>query len=784
MHGLGVAPAGVAQKEAKYSQEGRIIAVETSLGEDVLLLNRLSGSEGVSRLFSFQLEMLSEKAAIDFTQLIGHCVTVRIRLANGQQRFINGLVKQFVQSGRDNRFAHYDAEIVPWLWFLTLNQTCRIFQHKTVMEIITGLFDHHGIKDYLDQTQGTYERREYCVQYRETDFAFVSRLMEEYGIFYYFKHEPTKHMLVMADASSAHKPCLVQPSARFESMGRVLGEECVTHFEVVQTVRSGAYALTDYNFETPFVALHAEEPTVAKLFNNANAEIFDYPGGYMTKTLGQNVARLRMQQEEVEHIVVRGASTCGGFVPGCHFDLQEHYRKDLNKSYLITEVQHSANCGAAYYTREAEETDTYENEFRCIPYSVPYRPLRCTPCPTVKGPQTAVVVGPSGEEIYTDKYGRVKVQFFWDREGRSDENSSCWIRVSQNWAGKGWGAMSIPRIGQEVIVDFLEGDPDRPIITGRVYNAEQMPPYALPDNQTRSTLKSLSSKGGGGFNEIRLEDKKGDEQIFFHGEKDMDMRIKNDRREWIGRDRHLIVKRDKRQKVERDSHLLVQRDQISAIVRDRHLDISGKQAIRVGGSHSFTVTGDVIEGFAANHSEHVKRSYYLNALELVLEAATGLTIKVGNSYVNIDPSGIQISGPMVMINSGGSPLSGSPATPAPPLNPTEPEIADNALPGSESPSFRSQRAQLSPAQAAAADAPWHDAHSAENQTKKNWIAIRLRDERGDPVPGEFYRITLPDGSTLCEGTLDEKGFARVEGIDPGTCKVSFPRLDRDAWKPQ
>jgi type VI secretion system secreted protein VgrG len=412
----------------------------------------------------------------------------------------------------------------------------------------------------------------------------------------------------------------------------------------------------------------------------------------------------------------------------------------------------------------------------------------------MRGTQTAIVVGPAGEEIHVDKYGRVKVQFHWDREGKYDEHSSCWVRVSQPVAGKGWGAMWIPRIGQEVIVDFLDGDPDRPIITGRVYNAESMPPYTLPDEKTKSTLKSYSSKGGGGFNEIRFEDKKGSEQFFVHAEKEMDIRVKNDRREWIGRDRHLVVKRDKKELIERDQQTIIKRDLVEEIKRDHHLKVSGKQAIEVGGSQSLKVSQNVGEKFDMNHSEEVGMNYYLKAgINAVIEAGVGLTIKAGSNFITLSPAGIMITGsPLVLINSGGAALPGTPGQLVPPTAAAEAEIADTANPGSKEPTYRNQRqaalAGLSPEAASAAqsaaNAPSHDPTAEESKEKKSWIEIELVDDKGKPVPGEKYRVTLPDGTTIDEGTLDEKGFKRIDGIDPGTCKITFPNLDKDAWKPK
>jgi len=334
--------------------------------------------------------------------------------------------------------------------------------------------------------------------------------------------------------------------------------------------------------------------------------------------------------------------------------------------------------------------------------------------------------------------------------------------------------IQIPRIGQEVVVDFLEGDPDRPIIVGCVYNADQMPPYTLPDHKTKSCFKSYSSLGGGGFNEIRFEDKKGHEQVFIHGEKSLDIRVKGDRREWIGNDRHLIVTRDRRQTVKRDEQSLTKQDRIEEIGRDHHLKISGKQAIEVTGSRSLSVQGDVLEHFKADHQQQVTGQCYVKAKEVLVEGMTKVSLKVGGNFITIDPAGVWIKGAMVNINSGGGAGSASAKSLVAPIAPGETLIADNAVPGDKSPTYRNQ--------SAASAAPTHKPE--ENKDKTSWIEIELVDEAGQPVAGERYRVTLPDGTTVAEGTLDEKGFARVDNIDPGTCKVTFPELDKDAWEPQ
>jgi type VI secretion system secreted protein VgrG len=770
---------------ARYTQENRLLQVFTPLGKDVLLLQSLTGHEGISSLFHFDLRMHSEKRDISFEDIVGKPALVKIIRADGDfERLIHGVISSFTQGGSSVNFAHYHATLVPSLWLLTRTTDCRIFQEKSVPDIIQQILKEYGAIDFSLRLHGNYEPREYCVQYRETDFNFVSRLMEEEGIFYFFEHAEDKHTLVLADHPSEFKPCPGQPSARYEVLTgeKLRVEDVIDGWSYGQEVKSGKFEARDFNFEKPSMKLVAAVDGK----DSHKLEIYDYPGEYPKINIGEQLIKVRMEEENTSRVIASGNGNCRAFIPGFRFELKDHYRADLNQEYVLTHVYHTADQGDNYETtsEDAAEVFEYANSFQCIPHPTPFRPPRTTPVPIVHGSQTAIVVGPAGEEIYVDKYGRVKVQFHWDREGDYNEKSSCWVRVSQNWAGKRWGAMFIPRIGQEVIVDFLEGNPDNPIITGRVYNGESMPPYTLPDEKTKSAIKSYSSKGGGGFNEIRFEDKKGDEQLFFHAEKDMDIRVKNDRREWIGRDRHLIVKRDKREKVERDTHALITRDQIEEIGRDHHLKIKGKEAIEITGSRSLKVTGDVNEEFTSNHSQQVTGSLYLKGMNVVIEAMTSLTIQVGGNFVNINPGGVFIQGTMVMINSGGSAGAGSPGSLVPPTAPQEAEIADTADPGDKEPTYKQQRAQLSPIQLAALEAPSHNPQSEENKEKKSWIEIELVDEAGQPVPGERYRVTLPDGTTLADGTLDEKGQARIENIDPGTCKITFPDLDKDAWEPK
>ncbi|MCI0620914.1 MAG: type VI secretion system tip protein VgrG, partial [Acidobacteria bacterium] len=603
-----------------YTQKNQIIAIETALGKDVLLLNDLSGREGISQLFSFHLKLLSTESTLAYEKVVGQRASISLRLADGTMRYLNGFLSRFSQSGQDSRFTHYEAEFVPWLWFLTRTSDCRIFQNKSVPEIIVKIFEDLGFTDFKNLCGGGFEKREYCVQYRETDFNFVSRLMEQEGIFYFFEHEKNKHTLVMAHSSSVHKACPEQSRVRCQFTGlqeAIEQEGVVTAWGATYEFRPGKYALTDYNFETPTTNLAAMIGSRFRVANNDKFEIYDYPGEYLKKADGEKLVRVRMEEEEATHLVASGVSTCRAFVSGFSFDLVEHYRRDANQTYVLTEVEHFIAVGEAY-TSDAAATETYSNHFTCIPKSVPFRPPRVTPRPVIQGPQSAVVVGKSGEEIWVDKYGRVKVQFHWDRQGKKDENSSCWIRVSQPWAGSNLGAMWIPRIGQEVLVEFLEGDPDQPIITGRVYNAQQMPPYTLPDHQTRSTHKSRSSKGGGSgnYNEIRFEDKKGSEQLFLHAEKNMDVRVKEESREHVGKSMHLIVKENQKELIQKDYHREIKMNRQEKVGMDMstQVDMNRYDKTKLNWAHE------------ANMQVHIKAG-----MQVIIEAGAQLTLKCGGS---------------------------------------------------------------------------------------------------------------------------------------------------------
>jgi len=640
--------------EREATQEGRLLSLTTPLGKDKLLLRGLEGREGISSLFQFDLAMVSENRSISFDDIVGKDVSIALELANGRSRQFNGLVSRFTQAGRDEHYVHYRAEVVPWLWMLTRHSDCRIFQGKKVPEIIEAVFQDRGFSDYRLSLQGTYDPLEYCVQYRETDFNFVTRLMEQCGIFYFFEHSEGKHTLVLADAATAHEKCPGQSSVAFTLEGTgVHDDDVITNWSVEQEVRPGKYTLRDYNFETPAVSLEVSAPTTIKATGADARELFDYPGDYLKRADGEKVAKVRMQEEEVGHLVSTGAGNCRTLAAGYKFSLAEHFNSALNAEYVLTEVRHSARSGG-YYGAEhgGDEQNYYANTFTCIPSERVYRPARVTPRPVVQGAQTAVVVGKSGEEIWVDKYGRVMVQFFWDRKGKSDEHSSCWVRVSQSWAGKDWGWMAVPRIGQEVLVQFLEGDPDHPIITGRVYNANQMPPWALPANQTQTGIRTHSSPKGGAdnFNELRFEDKKGSEEIHVQAEKDVTIVIKNDETRDIRHARTTTIKADDAETVtEGNQTITIKKGNQSTTLNE------GKQSITLDqGDQEITLTQGAQTITLNQGNQTIKlalgnQSTKLDAGKATTEAMQGIELKVGGNSIKIDQTGITIKGLMVKV---------------------------------------------------------------------------------------------------------------------------------------
>ena len=790
------------------TQSDRPFRLKTNLGDDALLVDSFTGHEGVSQPFRYIVKALSGDPNVDMKSLLVTPAVLSFYLGEEEDRHIHTLINsiRLLESGEDG-YVEYELELVPWVAFLSYFTNCRIYQNKSVPDIIEAVFSTRGYSDYRLNLQGTYSPRDYCVQYRETDYNFISRLMEDEGIFYYFEQSEDKHTMVIGDASSAFTTCPHTSTVNYlASTGSSRAEGVVSSIHFEYRTATGTASLTDYDFTKPNTDLFST------LSGDQIGEFYDYPGGYMSKDDGDRYSRIRLEEREAVIATVGGLSTCMAFESGYKFTLAEHFRDETNQEYVITRIEHKG-ANTSYRSGSSQKFE-YGNSFTLIPSSVVYRPPRISPKPVMKGTQTAQVVGKSGEEIWVDQYGRVKVQFYWDRDGTKDENSSCWIRVAQGWAGKQWGAIQIPRIGQEVLITFLEGDPDRPLIAGSVYNADQTVPYALPDEQTKSTVKSYSSKGGGGFNEIRFEDKKGSEQIFVHGELNMDIRVKQDKFQNIDRNVNLVVGQDHLEHIKNDHQVTIDHDQVIKIGNDHNLAVTGKQAIKVTGSHSLQVTGDVIEVFSQNHSEKTSMNLYLDAgMGIVIEGSTGITLKCGGNCVVIDPSGVTVKGSMIVldgqmtrINSGpGSPaMSGTAGSAVSPADPKAANDADVADPGQSSQIQAAQKQQKTgrygtvtpaafhppapaPAGSSAGSAAGSNSPNPDQQQQqqpKTYIEIKLLDTENKPVPGEAYKITLPDGQTVAEGTLDDKGFARIDGVDPGSCKVTFPNMDKTVWEPK
>ncbi|WP_338846809.1 type VI secretion system tip protein TssI/VgrG [Massilia sp. W12] len=624
-----------------YTQKNRQLTVTTPLGDDVLFISRMTGKEALGRLFEYRVEMFSEKKDIDFAKMLGKKLTVKLELPDKSKREFNGIVTRFSCSGGFGEFTHYVAEVRPWFWLLTRTADCFIFQDMTVIEIFKKVCQkaaYGGMATLEVKTELTYEKIPYCVQYRETDFVFLSRLMEKYGIYYYFKHEGGKHTLVLCDSYGPHVKTPKYEKVKFatdETRDRA-GDERMYSLVASGEVQSSSVSLNDFDFEKVMASTSGSlrvKETIAAAFSQPAYEMYDYPGGYITADSGKQIAKGGIEALHGQCEAIMADSNARGLSCGAMVSLIEHPRSDLNKEYLITDI---------FYTMETDDFRAGHSGGAPLVFGAHlimlgkehrYRPLPSTPRPRVYGPQTAIVVGKSGEEVWTDKYGRVKVQFHWDREGKNDEKSSCFVRVAQSWAGKRWGTMFIPRVGMEVVVEFLEGDPDRPLITGCVYNSDNMPPYDLPANQTRSTMKTNSSKGGGGFNELRFEDKKDAEEIFVQAQLDMNTIIKRHETRKVG----FEAKDPGNQTIEikNDQKLEVGNDQTVHIVKNQTVNVDADQTTHVKKNQSLTV--DMNQNVKVNQAS-------------TTEAIKSLELKVGASSIKLEPAKITIKAPQISIS--------------------------------------------------------------------------------------------------------------------------------------
>ncbi len=651
------------------SQNARLFTFTSPLGTDAALITSFYGREELSRPFSFTLELASDNIAVAPADLVGMGVGWTVNLPKEQARPFHGYVRRLLTGPIDRRgLRTYRIEVVPWLWFLTRTADCRIYQNKSVPDILADVFIRFGFSSaYETRLQGTYQPREYCVQYRETAFEFVSRLMEEFGIYYYFAFSANEHKLILADDTSGYFDC--DPHGTAEYRPQRADEATIPAWDRAFEYRSGKVAHTDYNFETPSTNLLATKDSTKSLSGLSKFELFDYPGRYPKTAEGSALAGVRIEEVEAGYDTAAGSSKCSSFAPGGKFELTDHPSDD--GLYVLLAVEHTGKEESHNDSRGG--SSEYHNAFACMPADVPFRPARVTARPVVQGPQPAVIVGPSGEEIHTDKYGRVKVHFFWDRYGAKDGTDTCWIRVAELWAGKSWGMIFTPRIGQEVIVEFLEGDPDQPLITGRVYNAEQMPPYALPTNMTQSGIKTRSTKEGGtdDFNELRFEDKKGKEDIYFHAQKDFHRYVENDDDLQVMHDQTITIKNNRTlvvnegyekitiEKGNRDRTVSKGNDTLTVSEGNHTVTISkGNDVLAVSkGTRTIDIEGNFVTTVkTGNHKLEVTAADSLVKVgkNLTLDAGMSITLKVGGNMIVIDTKGIAITASKLSIAVGGA----------------------------------------------------------------------------------------------------------------------------------
>ncbi|QMV63574.1 type VI secretion system tip protein TssI/VgrG [Pseudomonas berkeleyensis] len=649
--------------------------------EHDLQVLEFNGREAISQPYRFDVELISERPDLDLTSLL-HQRAFLAFSPNGDG--IHGLIHRVEQGESGKRLTRYRLAIVPQLAYLAHRTNQRIFQHLTVPQIVAQVLEEHGIVEggYQFQLGPTvYPERDYCVQYDESDLHFVQRLCEEEGIHYHFQHSESGHVLMFGDDQTAFAK-LGQPTPYIQDSGMTADDPVIKRLALRLETRTRRTTRRDYDFEQPRLLLEAAYQGEQAGENDGlpDLEDYDYPGRYTDRTRGKHLAKRALERHRADYRQLDGQSDQPRLVTGHLLEISEHPRSDWNDLWLLTEVLHegkqpqvleesvtsdsvlgkglsallSSVTGQADASVDDDFRQGYRNRFLATPWDVPYRPSLAHPKPRILGSQSAVVTGPAGEEIHCDQYGRVKVQFFWDREGQADEKTSCWLRVSSSWAGDRYGAITIPRIGMEVLVTFLEGDPDQPLVTGCLYHAEHVVPYELPANKTRSVFKTLSSPGGGGYNELRIEDRKGAEQIYIHAQRDWDENIEHDQKIRVGNERHDTVEKNSYTELMAEEHLTVTADRKVEVKPQDHLTVATDQHIKLG-TAQLTKAGREI---------HLKTGQ-----KMVIEAGIELTIKAGGSFIKLDPGGITISGPLARLNAGGSPGKGSGIGIKPPVLP-------------------------------------------------------------------------------------------------------------------
>jgi type VI secretion system secreted protein VgrG len=597
------------------TQDKRIASLETPLGKDVLAAVRFDGAESLSELFEFRIEALSEQSNLDFDKAIGNNCSLTFKSYADPDRVFNGVLVEAQGVGAQAGLNLYRLTLRPWLWLLSRTSDCRIFENQNAIDIIKKVFSDRGFSDYRVATTGSFPELEYCVQYRETDLAFVCRLMEQHGVYYFFEYSKDKHTLVLADSKSSHKPAPGHASIPFIGDERQMrrDQEHLFKWTPERRFRSGKFELNDYDYLQPNADLKSDAEGSAS-YTKSKMEIYDYPGRFKKKNDGETYAKIRLQAEQAMDRRRFAEGDAISLFPGALTTLEKYPEGSENKEYLILRALHSYAM-QSYRSGAAEDTQTYAGHYELLPSDINFRAPLTTPRPLVYGPQTAKVVGKDGEEIDVDEHGRILVRFYWDRKNKQ----SCRVRVAQVWAGKSWGGQVIPRIGQEVVVEFLEGDPDRPLVTGAVYNADNKFPYDMPANKTQSGLKSDSSKGHGGYNEFMFEDKKGGEIIRMHGERDHEVVIRNSETVEIG---EIFAGMD----ASRMTTLKNGSDQLSIDLGSQTLDIFQNQTVTLQ-------TGNQTINIALGSQ--------------TTTAMQSITLMVGLSTVNLTPASVSITSPTI-----------------------------------------------------------------------------------------------------------------------------------------
>jgi type VI secretion system secreted protein VgrG len=665
----------------------------------------MEGFEEISRPFEYQVLAVARPAdAIVFDDLLGKPASVAVTVATKPVRHYHGVIASVGFVGKSGSNRAWRLTLRPWLWLLTRSRNVRIFQKMTVPEILNKVLSAYG-GNFQVQLQGTYRKREYCVQYRETDFDFVSRLMEDEGIFYFFRHEAARHTMVIADDGSAHVP--MQSLARLPWRDTEQGEESIGAWRWGQELQTTGFLVRDHAMEQPGQNFE-KEAKVTRRHTHGTLQSYDWPAGLAPYAEGDlsklpddaaHAARVRIDALQAHFELAHAETNSVNVCAGARLALAEHPVGEQNREYVVLATRVKMSVGGVEAGTASQASHTCD--FTAMPAQQPFRPLPSTPKPVVAGPQTATVVGPSGEELFVDKHGRVKVQFHWDREGKKDQGSSCFVRVAQPAAGKGFGFVALPRIGQEVVVEFLEGDPDRPLITGAVYNGQNVPPYTLPDHKAVSTMKTRSTTGGGArdFNELRFDDTKGSEYLLMQAQKNRLEFVKDSQRVQIDKDLHHTVKQDRFEKVEGELHLTVAKDVRHKLDGKFSLKVADDVLVASNGLHALKAAKDITAeagtaySIKAGTDLHVKAGqnagvdagmnvHLKGGMNVVVEAGMQLTLKAGAGSIVIGPDGVSITGPMVKVNSGGAAGSGNGASPVVPTAPEEakaPELPEDPL---------------------------------------------------------------------------------------------------------